>query len=130
MSCGPSPACSKAARPLVSAPVAAKSGMLIMPSCSLTSPLPSTWTGAFAILEARSALVTTSAPPPSVIRQQSLTRSGLETVGDERTSSTVMGLRRNAEGLSAAQRLAATATSASWSLVVPNWSMWRCAISA
>ena len=46
------------------------------------------------------------------------------------TSSTLIGLRIFAFGLSDACLRAATAISASCSEVVPYWCMWRCATSA
>jgi hypothetical protein len=46
------------------------------------------------------------------------------------TLSRLSSSRATASGLSCAQRRAATATSASWRLVVPYWCMWRAAANA
>ena len=75
--------------------------------------------------------MTTSAPPPSVTRQQSRTPSGSQTRGAASTSSIVSVVARPRAGRCAAAHCrAATATSASCSGVVPNSCMWRAAASA
>ena len=94
------------------------------------SPVPSTYTGFRRSDRARSAEVTTTAPPASVTRQQSSRWSGHEIMRDASTSSTVSGSRIMARGFSCAHFRVATATSASCSLVVPNSCMCRAAASA
>ncbi len=56
--------------------------------------------------------------------------SGSQIIGDASTSSTVIGSRYQARGLSRAHCRAATATWARSSLVVPYWCMCRMAASA
>jgi hypothetical protein len=70
------------------------------------------------------------APPPSEIMQQSSRWSGDEIMREASTSSTVIGSRYFALGLSPACRRMVTAISASCSLVVPYSCMCRCATSA
>jgi hypothetical protein len=53
-------------------------------------------------------------------------RSGSLTSGEARTSATLTGSRFSASGLSDAHSLAATATLASCSRVVPYSCIWRC----
>src|SRR5438067_3288778 len=74
------------------------------------SPNPITQTGSLRSLRARSGVVSTSAPPPSVMTQHSNRCTGEAIIGEERTSSTVMGLRLNASGFIAAYLRAVTAT--------------------
>ena len=93
-------------------------------------PMPSRWTGARGKCRARSDVVMISAAPASVTRQQSRTVNGSTTGREASTSSTVSGSRMKAAGFSAAQRRAATATSASCSRVVPYSCMCREAASA
>jgi hypothetical protein len=81
-------------------------------------------------VRARSVRTTSSAPPPSVTRQQSRTVSGELTMRLASTSSMLSGPRSKAPGCSRAHARAATATSASCSRVVPNSCMWRAAASA
>ena len=67
--------------------------------CFGDSPTPITFTfGRFRLL-AISGLVTISAPPPSLITQQSSRCSGVATIGDFTTSSTVTTSRSMACGL-------------------------------
>ena len=89
--------------------------------CQLTwaSPAPSTRIGFLAASFARAPVVRTTAPPPSVSRQQSSLCRGSLIMGDSSTSSMVSGSRDQALGLSRAHSRAATATSASCSAVVP-----------
>jgi hypothetical protein len=67
----------------------------------------------------------TSAPPPSVITQQSSRRSGSATRGEASTSSVVYTVRSSAWGLCWAWCDAATLTHASCSIVVPYSCMYR-----
>ncbi len=71
-----------------------------------------------------------TAPPPSVIRQQSRTVKGLLTMRADNTSPIVSGFFSQAAGLSNAHSRAATATAANCSRVVPYWCIWRDAASA
>ena len=98
--------------------------------CECASPAPSSTTGGRRSARARSVRVTTSAPPPSVTRQQSRTVSGELTIRLPSTSSMLSGSRANASGCRRAHARAATATSASCSRVVPYSCMWRAAASA
>ena len=54
-------------------------------------PAPSTSAGGLRSDRARSAEVSTTAPAPSVTRQQSSLCSGVASIGDASTSSTVIG---------------------------------------
>jgi hypothetical protein len=78
-------------------------------------------------LRAISGFTTTSAPPPSVMTQQSSRCSGLAMIGERTTSSTVTTSRSSACSLCCACCEAATLIQASCSLVVPYSCMWRCA---
>ena len=120
----------KARGPDSTAGVETRSGICEMCRCDCASPTPSTYTGSVRRSWARSLEVSTTAPPPSVSRQQSNADSGLETIRDARTSSIVSGDRTKAFGFIAAQARAATATSARSRRVVPNWYMCRSAASA
>ena len=71
--------------------------------------------------------MTISAPPPSVMTQQSSRCSGSATIGEFTTSSTVTTSRSMACGLCCAWCEAATLIQASCSDVVPNSCMWRIA---
>ena len=82
--------------------------------------------GRFRLL-AISGFVTISAPPPSLITQQSSRCSGVETIGDFTTSSTVTTSRSIACGLCCAWCDAATLIQASCSPVVPYSCMCRAA---
>ena len=93
-------------------------------------PAPSTKTGGLARSRARSALVSTTAPAPSVTRQQSSLCSGDASSGDASTSSTVIGSWNRARGFMAAHSRVLTAICASCSEVVPNSAMCRLAASA
>jgi hypothetical protein len=104
--------------------------MLLMVRWLMASPVPSTKAGGLRSDLARSAEVTTSAPPPSVTRQQSRTVSGWLTMRAARTSCTVSGSCSHAFGFFNAHWRAATAISASCSRVVPNSWKWRDAASA
>src|SRR4051812_44135473 len=119
-----------AASPAALAPVTVKSGMHEMLACVMPWPQPRTYAGAFFNDFARSALVITIAPPPSVTRQQSRTVNGYEIMRDLSTSATVRFFFSHATGLSCAHFRAATATSANCSRVVPNSCIWRDAASA
>ena len=70
------------------------------------------------------------APPPSEITQQSNLWSGSAIIRDDSTSSTVIGSRYWADGLSPANSRIPTAISASCSEVVPNSCMCRRAAMA
>ena len=72
----------------------------------------------------------TSAPPPSLMMQQSSRCSGDEMIREASTSSTVIGSRYLAAGFIEACRRIVTAISASCSEVVPYSCMWRCATIA
>ena len=96
----------------------------------VASPVPSTKTGLLRRSFARAAEVTTSAPPPSVTRQQSSRFIGQAIGFEASTSATVIGSRIIARGLSDAHLRVATATSAICSRVVPNSCMWRVAARA
>ena len=67
--------------------------------CFGASPTPMTFTSGRFRLLAISGLVTISAPPPSLITQQSSRCSGVATIGDFTTSSTVTTSRSIACGL-------------------------------
>ena len=82
------------------------------------------------ITRPRSAEVTTRAPPPSEIMQQSRRCSGEDTSREARTSSTLIRSRNFACGFSDACLRVVTAISASCSLVVPNSYICRCAARA
>jgi hypothetical protein len=82
--------------------------------------------GRFRLL-ATSGEVTITAPPPSLITQQSSRCSGSVTIGEFTTSSTVTTFFSIACGLCWAWCEAATLIQASCSLVVPNSYMWRVA---
>src|ERR1700710_2613292 len=80
--------------------------------------------GRFRLL-AISGFVRIRAPPPSEMTQQSSRCSGVETIGELTTSSTVTTSRSIALGLYCAWVDAATLIQASCSEVVPNSYMWR-----
>ena len=71
MSSWVTPAIASEAGPVRRDTVEVRSGMVDMPRWSWLSAAPSTQTGAFFVLRARSADVTTTAAPASVTRQQS-----------------------------------------------------------
>ena len=96
-----------------------------METCSDASPAPSTQIGSFGKSFARSSLTSTSAPPPSVTRQQLNRCSGQVIRREFSTSSVVIGSRIIARGLSDAHLRVVTATSAKSSSVVPKCAMWR-----
>ena len=81
--------------------------------------------GFFAVSFARSARVSTTAPPASVTRQMFSTLNGQMTGRESSTSFTVIGSRFLALGLSAAHLRVETATCAHCSSVVPYSCMWR-----
>jgi hypothetical protein len=83
----------------------------------MAMPAPST-SGGFCADRGPAREVTTSAPPPSEITQQSRRWSGEEMMRDASTSSTVIGSRYLAYGIQPAWRRIVTAISASCSLVV------------
>ena len=62
----------------------------------MASPAPNTHTGVWRQLRATSGDATTTAPPPSVMTQQSIRCSGSEMTRELTTSSTVTGSRKRA----------------------------------
>jgi hypothetical protein len=72
---------------------------------------------------ARSALVITNAPPPSVTRHESSRCKGEHWIGDASTSSTVSGSWNRARGFIVAHSLVLTAMLANCSDVVPYTAM-------
>jgi hypothetical protein len=93
----------------------------------VASPAPSRRTRGRCRRFATSGCTTTSAPPPSVMTQQSSRCRGSAIIGDATTSSTVTTSRSRACGLCCAWCEAATLIHASCSLVVPNSCMCRIA---
>ena len=89
------------------------------PWWAMASPTPSTQTGVWRQLRATSGDATTTAPPPSVMTQQSGRCRGEEITRELTMSSTVTGSRNRASGFMEACLRMATATSASCSEVVP-----------
>ena len=85
----------------------------------MASPAPRTHTGVCRQLRATSGDATTTAPPPSVMTQQSIRCKGSEIIRDPTTSATLIGSRNSASGFIAAWCRIATETSASCSAVVP-----------
>ena len=79
----------------------------------MASPVPRMCTGGRGRSRARSADVTTTAPPASVTTQHIGRVNGYATSGASSTSSTVMGSRRSARGFRAAHSRCATTTCAS-----------------
>ena len=96
----------------------------------MASPTPSTQTGVWQQLRATSGDATTTAPPPSVMTQQSGRCRGEEIMREFTMSATVMGSRNRASGFIEACLRIATATSANCSEVVPYRCMCRWAIMA
>ena len=84
---------SKAWAPETTPGVVVRSGIWPMTMWSVHVAAPSTYTGGLRSERARSALVMTKAPAPSVTRQQSRRCSGLTCSGEASTSSTVSGSR-------------------------------------
>ena len=70
-----------------------KSSHSLIVVCDVASPVPSTHTGAFAQSRARSSVVSTTAPPPSERMQQCSFVNGSAIIGDDCTSSIVIGSR-------------------------------------
>ena len=91
---------------------------------------PSSRTGFLGKSRARAVDVTTMAPPPSLMMQQSSRCRGSEMIRLSMTSSTVISWRIFAFGLRAACDRMATAISASCSDVVPYLCIWSCATRA
>ena len=121
MSAGVSPAAAKAAAPaLRNAADDVRSGIWLAIAAPVASPVPSIATGRRGRSRARSMLVNTSAPPASVLTQHIGRVKGSTTTGAASTSSTVIGSRRNARGLRAAQSRCTTTTCASTSGVAPR----------
>ncbi len=110
--------------------VVVMSGVLAICQWLWLSPAPSTLIGILRASRARASVVTTRTPPPSVTRQQSLRRNGVAIIREARTSSIESGSRDHALGFNAAQRRAATATSARCSGRVPYSCICRAAINA
>ena len=126
MSAGSTPASAKAAGPERAAPDVVRSN--VPPDrCFTVSPAPMILTGGRCRLLAISGLTTTSAPPPSLMTQQSSRCSGSAITGELTTSATVTTSGSMALGLCCAWCEAATLIQASCSLVVPYWCMWRMA---
>jgi hypothetical protein len=71
--------------------VRVSSGMALIMAWVWLVPAPSTGTGGLRRSRARSARVSTTAPAPSVTRQQSSLCSGLASMGEASTSSTLSG---------------------------------------
>ena len=92
----------------------------------ISSPNPRTQIGGLRRLRARSGVVSTSAPPPSVMMQQSSRCTGVAIIGELSTSSTVIGFFMTASGFRAPYLRAVTGTDASCSGVVPVACMKRC----
>src|SRR5580704_576944 len=112
---GPRPAMAKAREPDTTPGVTVRSGIWLMTMWSVAVAAPKTYTGGLRSVLARSALVMTKAPAPSVTRQQSRRWSGLVWSGEARTSSMVMGSWYLARGFLEAQSLVETAIWASCS---------------
>ena len=129
MSSWSTPAMPNALAPDWRAAVVSRSGWPIS-WWATASPQPSSSTGAFGRSRARSADVTTTAPPPSLMMQQSSRCSGSEIMRLASTSSTVIGWRILAAGLSDAWWRMVTAISASCSEVVPKRCWWSWATRA
>ena len=81
----------KACGPDTAPAVRVRSGMALIMAWVWLVPAPSTATGGLRRSRARSALVSTTAPAPSVTRQQSSLCRGLASTGEASTSSTVIG---------------------------------------
>ena len=120
MSSGVTPAWANASAPLATAADDVKSGHWLMFQCVCAPAAPSTYTGGWRRSRARSAVVRTTAPPPSEITQQSSLCSGSAIMRELTTSSTLRGSRYIALGFSRAYSRTPTAISASCSDVVPN----------
>src|SRR6266849_7146769 len=118
MSDGVTPASAKARGPDQVAPEEATSTLPPM-VCFVAYPAPRTRTAGLRSARAISERVTTTAPPPSVITQQSSRCSGSAIRGDSTTSLTVTTFRSGACGLCCACWDAATLIQANCSLVVP-----------
>src|SRR5580658_4615296 len=98
MSAWLTPASVKAAGPDQTAPVYVTSTGPVLVSL-VASPWPRILTQVRSSDAATSGLTTISAPPPSVMTQQSSRCNGSLTIGDDTTSSTVTGVRNMALGL-------------------------------
>src|SRR5439155_25058403 len=96
------PAMAKAREELRRAGESAKSSQPAIVKWLTASPAPRTQTGGLARSRARSAPTTTTAPPPSERMQQSSACRGDATIGEARTSATVIGSRKLASGFRAA----------------------------
>src|SRR5947207_11429417 len=92
------PAISKAIGPDTDVAVVVRSGIWLIELWLTPEPTPSTWTGGLRRSRARSALVITNAPAPSVWRQQSSLWSGVQTYSDASTSSMVSESWKRARG--------------------------------
>ena len=93
MSAGVTPARSNANRPLAYAGERVKSSHSLIVVWLLASPVPSTHTGFLARSRARSSVVSTTAPPPSLRMQQWSFVSGSAIIRLLLTSSIVIGSR-------------------------------------
>ncbi|CFP59240.1 Uncharacterised protein [Bordetella pertussis] len=89
MSAGVTPASAKAAGPERCAPVCSMSAWWPPLLVRMVSPQPSTRMRGRARLRATSGAASTSAPPPSVMTQQSSRCSGSAIMGEASTSSTL-----------------------------------------
>src|ERR671931_1242205 len=99
MSSWPTPAISNARGPDSVAGVIVASLIWFTWNCVIADPNPWIQTGSLRQLLARSWLASSNAPPLSVTTQQSSLWSGEEIIGDETTSSIVIGSRNRASGL-------------------------------
>ena len=90
ISSGVTPARSNASGPLRAAGDSVKSGHSLIVVCDVASPVPSTHTGFLARSRARSSVVSTIAPPPSLRMQQCSFVSGSAIMRELCTSSIVM----------------------------------------
>ncbi len=126
MSAGVTPASANAAGPDRAAPEVVRSK--VPPArCFTVSPAPMIFTSGRRKLFAISGRTITSAPPPSLMTQQSSRCNGSAMTGEFTTSATVTSSGSMAFGLCCAWCEAATLIQASCSLVVPCWCMWRMA---
>jgi hypothetical protein len=93
MSCGLTPARSKASFPATAAGPVVMSGHWLVDMCIVHSPAPSTQTGFFGRSATRSSATRTTAAPPSDLMQQCSLVNGSAIIGPLRTSSMVIGSR-------------------------------------
>ena len=93
MSSGVTPARPKASAPERTHGDSVKSSHSLIVVWEIASPVPSTQTGAWAQSRARSSLASTMDPPPSERMQQCSLVNGEAIIGDDCTSSIVIGSR-------------------------------------